>query len=54
MKEENQLKVIKISYCVITYCCGRQMDWQFFDNLNDAILLREKLIESTHPDNVRI
>lgn len=54
MKEENQLKVIKISYCVITYCCGRQMDWQFFDNLNDAIAERQNLIISIHPNDIRI
>ena len=52
--EEKEIMVDNIQYNVHHYFYGKSTFSETFNDIKDAILLREKLIESTHPDNVRI
>lgn len=52
--EEIKIETTEISYNVVSYYYGEQTHSQSFNNINDAIIEREKLIESNHPLNVRI
>ena len=52
--KEKEIIVSNIQYSVHCYFYGESTFSETFNNIKDAILLREKLIESTHPDNVRI
>ena len=45
---------IFIQYNVHHYFYGKSTFSETFNDVKDAILLREKLIESIHPDNIRI
>lgn len=52
--KETKIEPINIRYNVVTYYYGEQTNFKFFDNINDAVIERQELIKSTHPDNVRI
>ena len=52
--KEKEIVVDNIQYSVHCYFYGESTFSETFNDIKDAILLREKLIESTHPDNVRI
>lgn len=52
--KEKETQVDNIQYSVHCYFYGESTFSETFNDIKDAILLREKLIESTHPDNVRI
>lgn len=52
--EEFQVETTSISFNVVNYHYGEQTNSQSFNNINDAITEREKLIKSSHPLNVRI
>ena len=52
--KEKETQVDNIQYSVHCYFYGESTFSETFNDVKDAILLREKLIESTHPDNVRI
>ena len=52
--KEKEIMVDNIQYNVHHYFYGKSTFSETFNDIKDAILLREKLIESTHPDNVRI
>ena len=43
-----------LNFIVVNYHYGEQTNSQSFNNINDAITEREKLIKSSHPLNVRI
>ena len=46
--------VDNIQYNVHHYFYGKSTFSETFNDIKDAILLREKLIKSIHPDNIRI
>lgn len=52
--KEKEIKIDNIQYSVHRYFYGESVFSQTFNDIKDAILLKEKLIESTHYDNVRI
>ena len=52
--EEFEVEVTNISFNVVNYHYGEQTHSQSFNDINDAIIEREKLIKSSHPLNVRI
>ena len=52
--EEFEVEATSISFNVVNYHYGEQTNSQSFNNINDAITEREKLIKSSHPLNVRI
>ena len=52
--KEKEITMDNIQYSVHHYFYGESTFSETFNDVKDAILLREKLIESTHPDNVRI
>ena len=52
--KEKEIMVNNIQYSVHCYFYGESTFSETCNDVKDAILLREKLIESTHSDNVRI
>lgn len=52
--EKLEIEAINIFYNVVNYHYGEQTNSQSFNNMNDAIIEREKLIKLSHPLNVRI
>ena len=52
--KEKEIMVDNIQYSVHHYFYGESTFSETCNDVKDAILLREKLIESTHPDNIRI
>ena len=52
--KEKETQVDNIQYSVHCYFYGESTFSETFNDIKEAILLREELIESTHPDNVRI
>ena len=49
-----EIEVDNIQYSVHRYFYGESVFSQTFNDIKDAILLKEKLSESTYSDNVRI
>ena len=52
--KEKEIMVDNIQYNVHHYFYGKSTFSETFNDIKDAILLREKLIKSIHPDNIRI
>ena len=52
--KEKEIKIDNIQYSVHRYFYGESVFSQTFNDIKDAILLKEKLSESTYSDNVRI
>lgn len=52
--EKLEIEATNIFYNVVNYHYGEQTNSQSFNNINDAIIEREKLIKLSHPLNVRI
>lgn len=52
--EEDKNEITNVQYKVVNYFYGESTFSEVFNNFKDAVLAREKLIKSTHPDNVRI
>ena len=52
--KEKEIKIGNIQYIVHRYFYGTTVFSETFNDIKDAILLKEKLSESTHSDNVRI